>query len=440
MAGGRVTGYNPLMTEAVPPAPSRSLPWVFLLTLALVAGLAELAFVVVNVSSLPVFLKDGLGKPALSGVAMGTFYLFQALGNSPMGHLADRFGRRRLMVLGSLLSVATCLGTATIRFPEGGSLVLPVIELLILRAIDGIGAAMFWPAVFAAIGDKICAERQAQAMTVLNGTYFAGIAVGPLIGGLMNDTLAGGLAASDPHRYAPSFYLAAGCFLLCAILSYAVAPRRGEGQHAPVAHEEAHAGAASVAAVLRACKRVPWLMLMGFLIFLVVGVISPYAKPYFMDRFQMSETQFGSVLLVPALFIGAISVPLGKVSDKWGKTRSIRLGLGVCCLSLWGILVVTSPPMVMLLGGLLGVGFAVAFPSYMAHLGELAAPGERGSLIGAVQMAQGIGALCGAGLGASLQARSDGNHVAFLISGVVLTLGFVMSLFFVREPEAIIAP
>lgn len=424
------------MTDAVPSAPSAKIPWVFLLTLALVAGLAELAFVVVNVSSLPVFLKDGLNKPALSGVAMGTFYLFQALGNSPMGHLADKFGRRRLMVLGALLSVMTCLGTARIRFPEGGSLALPVIELLILRAIDGVGAAMFWPAVFAAIGDKISQDKQAQAMTVLNGTYFAGIAVGPLIGGLMNDTLAANLAASNPHRYAPSFYLAAGCFALCALLSYAVAPRRGEGEHHVVAATgDVHAGAASVQAVMRACKRVPWLMLMGFLIFLVVGVISPYAKPYFMERFQMSETKFGSVLLFPALLIGAVSVPLGKLSDKWGKTRSVRLGLGLCSFMLWGILWVSSPPLVMLCGGLLGVGFSVAFPAYMAHLGELAAPGERGSLIGAVQMAQGIGALFGAGIGASFQTRPDGNHLAFVLSATVLTIGFLMSLFTVREPS-----
>ncbi len=424
------------MTDAPTPADAKTIPWGFLLTLSLVAGLAELAFVVVNVSSLPVFLKDGLGKPILSGVAMGTFYLFQALGNSPMGHLADRFGRRRLMVLGALLSVLTCLGTSQVRFPEGGSLLVPVLLLLLLRAIDGVGAAMFWPAVFAAIGDKISQDRQAQAMTVLNGAYFAGIAVGPLIGGLMNDTLAGQLLPSDPHRYAPSFYLAAGCFLLCAIFSYVVAPRKGEHHHAPSAEsDDTHAAAASVAAVLRACKRVPWLMLMGFLIFLVVGVISPYAKPYFMERFGMSETQFGSALLFPALLIGAVSVPLGKLSDKWGKTRSVRLGLGLCALALWGILWASSPPLVMILGGLLGVGFAVAFPSYMAHLGELAAPGERGSLIGAVQMAQGIGALCGAGIGASLQTRTDGNHVAFLVSGVVLTLGFVMSLFFVREPK-----
>ena len=40
--------------------------WPFLLGLSAVAGLAELAFIIVNVSALPVYLEFGLGLPRKS--------------------------------------------------------------------------------------------------------------------------------------------------------------------------------------------------------------------------------------------------------------------------------------------------------------------------------------------------------------------------------------
>src|SRR5688572_4579961 len=71
--------------------------WGFLIALSAVAGLAELAFIIVNVSALPVYMKEGLQLPNLPGIALAMFYMAEALGNSPMGMLADRVGRRRMM-------------------------------------------------------------------------------------------------------------------------------------------------------------------------------------------------------------------------------------------------------------------------------------------------------------------------------------------------------
>jgi predicted MFS family arabinose efflux permease len=158
--------------------------WPFLLGLSAVAGLAELAFIIVNVSALPVYLEFGLGLPHLVGYSLGAFYLAEALGNSPLGVLGDRLGRRRLMVMGALISVGTCLGTAFLRVPQGGGPLawLAIGLLILLRVLDGVGAAALWPALFASVSDRIHPRRQAQAMSVLNITYFVGIALGPFVG------------------------------------------------------------------------------------------------------------------------------------------------------------------------------------------------------------------------------------------------------------------
>ena len=77
--------------------------WLFLLALCAVSALAELGFVIVNISSLPMLLEQGLGLASLPGIAMAIFYTAEAVGNSPMGALADRVGRRMMMFLGAML-------------------------------------------------------------------------------------------------------------------------------------------------------------------------------------------------------------------------------------------------------------------------------------------------------------------------------------------------
>jgi MFS family permease len=204
---------------------------VFLFALCAISFLAELGFVIVNISSLPVFLKFGLGLPNLPGIALAAYYLVEALANSPMGSLADRLGRRRLMVLGACISILTCLATSQLKNP-GGALAWGVVGLvLLLRALDGLGAAALWPNVYAAVGDRVAPERQARANTLITIAYMASIPLGLKIGGWLNDTFGATFAQNQPGRYVPSFLFAAGCFAATAALAYVVAPRKVEAHH-----------------------------------------------------------------------------------------------------------------------------------------------------------------------------------------------------------------
>jgi len=408
--------------------------WLFLLALCSVSALAELGFVIVNISSLPVFLKFGLHLPNLPGIALAAYYLVEALANSPMGAMADRLGRRRLMVLGTCLSIATCLATSLIPVPTSAALVFGVTALvLLLRALDGLGAAMLWPNVYASAADRVAPERQAQANTLITMAYMATIAIGPKVGGYLNDTFGARYLQSEPGRYAPSFYFAAFCFAATSVLSYFIAPRRGDAHKAdPGEH-----GGVSRSTLLSALKRIPWLFALIHLIFVAIGLIAPYVKPYFMERFGITEESFGNLLLGPAVLIGLVSTPLGKLADKWGKTRAIRLGTGLCALSLWGLLFAPHQNLIILFGTLLGIGFVMAFPAYMAYVADLAPEKERGGMIGAVRMAQGVGAMLGSVISSPLYTVGTGHHFLFYLAASILTTGFILSLIVVREGKDI---
>jgi MFS family permease len=408
--------------------------------MAAVAGLAELAYAIVNVSTLPVYVKFGLGLPKIVGFAITAFLLSEAVLNGVMGVMADRLGRRRLMVVGPLISVFTCAATAFLRVPEGGSSTGIVAALLALRFIDGAGAAMLWPAIFASIGDRVPKERQASAMSVLNVTYMMGLAFGPLVGGLLNDFFGRQMAlpTTDPRRYMPSFAAAGVCFLICSAIALVVAPRRVARPTATTPHtpEPADAGHApvSLADIGAALRRSPMLLVVVLVVFLGIGLISPNVKLFAMEKFHISEGFFGKLLLVPALVVAVLSVPVGRLGDLWGRARAIHVGMAVCAVSLWMIIIWENVWAMVVLGSLLGIGFVLTFPAYMALLSDIGGKGARGSLIGAVRTAQGVGMLIGAGFASPLYERS--TLLPFIIAGVLVTLGFLLSLVSVREPKA----
>lgn len=380
------------------------------------AGFAELGYVTLNISAMPVYLRDGLGLGESTVTAVGSMFLLtEAVFRAPMGMLSDRIGRHRLITLGPLLTVFTALLTLVVHHP---------LWFLLLRALDGLGAAMLWPAAYAAIGDTVPPERRAWAMSFFNMTYMGGVALGPLAGGLAND-LTGTKQAS--------FYLVAILFLGATLIALRYYPTDGRtGSKAEDPHTEF-----SFRAFLSAVRLVPGHLLLGFTVFFGIGLVMLLVKLYAMDEFKVSETVFGLGLVFPALLIGLLSVPLGRLTDRIGRIASIRWGLAGGALALW---LVVAPPTPLLTLAVLGAGigalsFVLTFAAWMAELSEVY-PERRGVVLGAAGTAQGVGSIVGALLGGylyehvalTLGAFTISSHkVPFLACAGMLTLGTVLS-------------
>jgi MFS family permease len=73
----------------------------------------------------------------------------------------------------------------------------------------------------------------------------------------------------------------------------------------------------------------------------------------------------------------------------------------------------------------------MAFPAWMALLTTLSEARNRGTILGAVSTAQGLGVLIGILIGGHLDQRS---HIApFVAAPIMVTIGCVLALLFVRE-------
>lgn len=381
------------------------------------AGFAELGYVTLNISAMPVYLREvvGLGESTITVVG-SVFLLTEAVLRAPMGMLSDQIGRRRLIVLGPLLTVFTSLMTLLANHP---------LHFVALRALDGLGAAMLWPAAYAAIGDSVPAHKRAWAMSFLNMTYMSGIALGPLAGGLAND-LSGAKQAS--------FYLTACLFAIATLIAWLFYPRDGR---TPRNVDTPPGEKLSVKAFVSALRAAPGHMLLAFVVFFGMGLIMLLVKLYAMDEFGVSETVFGVGLVAPALVIAALSLPLGRLADRLGRTRSIRWGLTLAAGVIWSVVSPSRPPIawVMVAAALGAISFVLTFAAWMAELSEID-PKRRGVILGAAGTAQGVGSILGALLGGFLyehvplsvgEVTIPAHRTPFIGCALMLTLGAALS-------------
>jgi EmrB/QacA subfamily drug resistance transporter len=96
------------------------------------------------------------------------------------GALGDRFGRRRLLVVGTLLFAAASIGCALA--PSIG-------WLLFTRAVQGVGAALLMPSSLAILGGAFSGEARGRAIGTWAATGAMAAALGPVLGGWLIDTV-----------------------------------------------------------------------------------------------------------------------------------------------------------------------------------------------------------------------------------------------------------
>src|SRR5215813_840531 len=125
------------------------------------------------------FASYGLGVAAI-GTIKAVYPVAWSILQLVTGHLSDHWGRRRLIAAGMIIQAAAIWLTVAI----------PVYWAWIVGAIlQGLGTAMVYPTLLAAISDVAHPERRATVMGVYRFWRDLGYAVGALLSGIIADLL-----------------------------------------------------------------------------------------------------------------------------------------------------------------------------------------------------------------------------------------------------------
>ncbi len=123
----------------------------------------------------PLLLIDLKASPIELGLFGSVASGVQMILAHRMGPLSDRFGRRRLILLGPLLFSLSCVLAATVNL---------VWAVLLLSALNGLCLSLFWPSIQAWVAEFQRESGLARNIGTLNMAWTASLLLGPVLSGI----------------------------------------------------------------------------------------------------------------------------------------------------------------------------------------------------------------------------------------------------------------
>ena len=127
--------------------------------------------------SLPDIGREFAAPPQLLAWILTGYLLANVVCLLPLGRVADRLGKRRVFLSGMWLSGLTALAGA---FSTG------IGTILLWRSLQGVGTSMLFATNMSLLTLVVPKERRGRAIGWNVAVVYTGLALGPVLGGLMN--------------------------------------------------------------------------------------------------------------------------------------------------------------------------------------------------------------------------------------------------------------
>lgn len=370
-------------------------------------SLAELAYFSaagLEIPLAPLFAAGPLGGGELgAGVAVGALAVTALFLRPLAGRMADRGGRRRLLIGGALLYAAATAAHA----------LAPNLAVMVgLRLVLGVAEAFFFVAGFATLADLAPPKRTGEALSINSLSLYLGIAIGPLIGQVLVD--AGGFTAG--------WLGGAALALLAAVLATRI-PETGQrvdrdAPMAPLIHRDAIGP--------------------GVLLLSGIAAMGGFFTFAALHAEAIGFPDWSRVLLVFGLVVVGTRVVFAKLPD---RVPPYRLGTLALTLTAIGVATVGLVPTVtgLFVGtAILAVGVAFTTPAFFSAVIRHTAPTQRGAAMAtmtvAIDLAFGVGPMI---LG--FVAAAAGIPTAFIAGAALAAAGAIGSFTALRRGRPALA-
>lgn len=336
---------------------------------------------------------------ALAAVGLGTF-----VGNAVGGTVADRFGRRTSIAVSMFGS-----GAATIAVPFTDGMVTTTV----LVGVVGVFAQLYRPAAGALLVDVVDGEQRVMAFAVLRLAVNVGMAVGPLVGGLLSGQSYTYVFAGDAL-----FSLAFGTLALLMLPA---------GRPAP-SGPAADGGRVKDRGYREVFTDRPYVL---FLLSMVAATFvygqSTATLPLHVTDAGFSNSVYGLLLGLNALLCVVIELPLTRYTERRDPRRVIAAGLVLLGIGMGLTGAMSTVWLLALTVVVWTVAETVYTPIANAYPAEFSPAHLRGRYQGAEGLAHTLGGTLGPAVGGLLYGMSAPLHwtvcAVVAVAGALLVLG-----------------
>lgn len=356
-----------------------------------------LPFLPLYISQLGVTSHEALSM--WSGLTFSVTFLISAIVSPMWGSLADRKGRKLMLLRASLgMAIAILLQAFATN----------VWQLFLLRGVMGLTSG-YIPNAMALVASQVPRERSGWALSTLSTAQISGVIGGPLMGGFIADHV--GLRAV--------FFITAALLVVSFLVTLFLIK---EGVRPTIKKSERLSGKAVFASLSH-----PALVISLFFTTMVIqlcnGSIGPILALFIKSMVpDSSNIAFLSGLIASVPGISAlISAPrLGKLGDRIGTERILMATLIFAVVLFFAMSWVTTPLQLGVLRFLLGFADGAMLPAVQTLLVKYSSDQITGRIFGYNQSFMYLGNVAGPLMGATVSAMAGFRWVFIATASIVL--------------------
>lgn len=358
---------------------------------------------------IPIYIEQ-LGAPQnkiefYSGLSISLTALSAAIVAPMWGNLADRKGRKLMMIRASL-GMALTMGSL--------AFVPSVFWLLVMRFLNGILAG-YIPNATAMVASQAPIEKNGWALGTLATGGVAGTLIGPSLGGFLAQTVG-----------IENVFIVTGTILVITTLLTIFFIKE---DFKPVEKKNM----ISTKEVFQKVEK-PGVLFGLFLTTLILQIgmtsISPILTLYIRELGgEMTNILFISGLIVSVAGVSTVlSSPfLGKIGDKFGNQRVLLGGLVLSLLCIYPMSMVQTPFQLGVLRFMMGFSTGALMPSVNALISKLAPVEGMSRIFSFNQMSTNLGQVAGPMIG-SIVANTSGYRSVFVATSCLIVINIVITL------------
>lgn len=355
------------------------------------------------------------------GLMMGIFAIVRLVSSPVGGWLADKIGRKPLMVFGMFLYTAVMF-----LFGTSDSLT----ELFIWRGAQGAASGLVWPVAMAYIGDIVKEKDRGKAMGLYTLMFATGNAVGPMMGGFISNLY----GLSMPFYITSLLALFSGFTILFGIKESFKAEEKTPIKAKKISLDFIKKPYTYLKTITPYSKTFLGISLGSFTVFFGLAVIYPMLPLYGTNVLDISNFQIGILFTVMGIVQMIFMFPSGSLGDRIGRKKMIVAGSIISAIFSGAIVLALGFYSLVFIIIFYTIGRSIARPSIPALVTSLTPKRNRGKGMGIYTFFQNL-AWAGGSFVSGIISDLYGRQYPFVFALVVGLLGAVIIILTVEEPD-----